>query len=196
MAPCKNKHVGAPWVGIGIVGSVTSNVEQRFVDVGSRGNQEKFEELQRIISESQGEDGRIPKTLVFANRRDDVERLTSDLCRSGVRATYLMGQITQQQRDNAIRTFKAGSVRVLVATDVAARGLDIPNLDHVINYELPKKAQGEDYVHRIGRTGRIGNNGIATSFVGQREPIIPAVIEGLRQAGQSDSVPEWMTNRW
>merc|ERR1711924_396886 len=84
------------------------------------------------------------------------------LCREGFPASSIHGDKTQRDREMALRDFKSGRTPILVGTDVAARGLDIPNVLHVINFDLPR--QISDYVHRIGRTGRAGNTGFAMSF--------------------------------
>ncbi len=109
----------------------------------------------------------LKQVLVFVGTKFGTSRLATWLERQGVKADAIHGDKSQQQRTEALEGFKAGTIRVLVATDVAARGLDIDDLPHVINYELPHTA--EDYVHRIGRTGRAGKNGDATSLVAPEE---------------------------
>jgi ATP-dependent RNA helicase RhlE len=101
--------------------------------------------------------------LVFVRMKRDANRLTRELVRDGVAATAIHSDRTQGERMQALEDFKQGSVNVLVATDIAARGLDIELLPYVINYELPHVA--EDYIHRIGRTGRAGSSGEAISLV-------------------------------
>jgi ATP-dependent RNA helicase RhlE len=100
--------------------------------------------------------------LVFSRTKHGAERLMKQLDRAGFAATSIHGNKSQGQRDRAIAAFKAGSVRVLVATDVAARGIDIPGVGHVYNYDLPNVP--ENYVHRIGRTARAGRSGRAIAF--------------------------------
>jgi len=100
---------------------------------------------------------------VFVRMKRDANRLTRELVRDGVAATAIHSDRTQGERMQALEDFKQGSVNVLVATDIAARGLDIELLPYVINYELPHVA--EDYIHRIGRTGRAGSTGEAISLV-------------------------------
>ena len=119
----------------------------------------------------------LSQVLVFIGTKFGASRLSVWLERQGVNATAIHGDKTQQQRSEALEAFKAGTVRVLVATDVAARGLDIDDLPHVINYELPHTA--EDYIHRIGRTGRAGKSGDATSLVSPEEKMRLADIEKL-----------------
>jgi ATP-dependent RNA helicase RhlE len=101
--------------------------------------------------------------LVFTRTKQMTRRLASQLDRSGVEATAIHGDRSQPEREKALEMFKSGEVRVLVATDVAARGLDIEALPVVVNFEIPYDP--EDYVHRIGRTGRAGMEGIAISLV-------------------------------
>jgi len=119
----------------------------------------------------------VSQVLVFVGTKFGASRLAHYLERQGINATAIHGDKSQQQRTEALEAFKNGTVRVLVATDVAARGLDIDDLPHVINYELPHVP--EDYVHRIGRTGRAGKEGDATSLVCAEERGKLAEIEKL-----------------
>lgn len=107
--------------------------------------------------------GNWTQVLVFTRTKHGANRLAAQLETDGIRATAIHGNKSQGARTRALKEFKDGSVRVLVATDIAARGLDIDRLPHVVNYELPHVP--EDYVHRIGRTARAGNNGHAVSLV-------------------------------
>jgi ATP-dependent RNA helicase RhlE len=107
------------------------------------------------------------QVLVFVGTKFGASRLAVYLARQGIAADAIHGDKSQQQRTEALEGFKSGKIRVLVATDVAARGLDIDDLPHVINYELPHTA--EDYIHRIGRTGRAGKHGDATSLFAPEE---------------------------
>ncbi len=107
------------------------------------------------------------KTLVFTRTKHDAEHLTRSLKQNGIHAAAIHGDKTQRERSKALALFKNDTVHVLVATDVAARGLDIERLPYVVNFDLPQSA--EDYVHRIGRTGRAGATGVAVSFVTSRE---------------------------
>jgi ATP-dependent RNA helicase RhlE len=103
------------------------------------------------------------QVLVFTRTKHGANRLAQQLAKDGLSATAIHGNKSQGARTRALADFKNGEVRVLVATDIAARGLDIDQLPHVVNYELPNVP--EDYVHRIGRTGRAGNEGEAMSLV-------------------------------
>ncbi|MDP2811387.1 MAG: DEAD/DEAH box helicase [Rhodocyclaceae bacterium] len=122
-------------------------------------------------------DPQMTQVLVFVGTKFGTSRLALWLEKQGVNATAIHGDKSQQQRTEALEDFKAGRARVMVATDVAARGLDIDDLPHVINYELPRVA--EDYIHRIGRTGRAGKSGDATSLVAPEEKGRLADIEKL-----------------
>ncbi len=117
------------------------------------------------------------QVLVFTRTKHGANRLAKQLESDGVTATAIHGNKSQAARTRALRDFKDGSVRVLVATDIAARGLDIDRLPHVVNYELPHVP--EDYVHRIGRTARAGNDGHAISLVCVDEKKLLADIERL-----------------
>jgi len=113
------------------------------------------------------EDRAIERVLVFARTKHGSDKIVKDLVRAGITAEAIHGNKSQNARQRALGNFKSGSTRVLVATDIAARGIDIDELTHVINYELPNVP--ETYVHRIGRTGRAGASGIALSFCDQEE---------------------------
>lgn len=112
-------------------------------------------------------DPNIITSLVFTRTKHGADRVTKDLIRAGVRAEAIHGDKSQTARQRALSNFKAKQTRVLVATDIAARGIDVDDLSHVINYEIPNIA--ETYVHRIGRTGRAGASGIAISFCDNEE---------------------------
>ncbi len=113
------------------------------------------------------QDGAWDQVLVFTRTKHGANRLAKQLERHGIEAAAIHGNKSQGARTRALASFKAGQVRVLVATDIAARGLDIESLPHVVNYELPNVS--EDYVHRIGRTGRAGEEGTAISLVSAEE---------------------------
>jgi len=117
------------------------------------------------------------QVLVFCKTKHGANRLAQQLSREGVHADAIHGNKTQGARVRALEQFKAGKVRVLVATDIAARGLDIEALPHVVNYDLPHVA--EDYVHRIGRTGRAGTEGEAVSLFSPEERPLLTAIERL-----------------
>jgi ATP-dependent RNA helicase DeaD len=136
-----------------------STVEQSYFEVRQRS---KVEVLSRILDMNPPRLG-----IVFCNTKRSVDECTEDLVNRGYAADRLHGDITQQMRERVLKRFRDGAVEILVATDVAARGLDIDEIDIVFNYDLP--TDPEDYVHRIGRTGRAGRSGRAVSFVYGRE---------------------------
>lgn len=121
-------------------------------------DEHKFKLLVRFI-----ETENVTRGIVFVRRREDVRELSERLRKRNVRSTYLEGEMAQSQRNQAIERLKQGIVTILVATDVAARGIDIDDVTHVINYDLPYSA--DTYLHRIGRTARAGKKGNAISLV-------------------------------
>ncbi|WP_404470779.1 ATP-dependent RNA helicase RhlB [Vreelandella venusta] len=115
------------------------------------------------------------RVMVFGNRRDLVRKLDSLLKKAGVSVAMLSGDVPQNQRIKTLESFREGEIQVLVATDVAGRGIHIEDVSHVINYTLPEDP--EDYVHRIGRTGRAGAKGVSISFVGEEDAFSLPEIE-------------------
>ena len=109
----------------------------------------------------------IHHALIFTRTKHRADRVARALNSTGIKAESIHGDKSQNKRESSLKGFKSGSIRVLVATDVAARGLDIDRLSHVINFEIPETPSS--YVHRIGRTGRAGANGIALSFCSSDE---------------------------
>jgi len=134
---------------------ICKDVEQIYYDINAR---DRFEGIKRIIDTSTDFHG-----IVFCNTRAAVDTLAQQLMKDDYRAASLHGDITQAQREKILQQFRTRSVKVLVATDVAARGIDVEDLTHVINFSFPQSP--ELYVHRIGRTGRAGKKGIAVTFV-------------------------------
>ena len=122
---------------------------------------EKLAHLEKVLGEPE-----YSKVLIFGETKHGVQRLSDRLEKRGFRATAIHGNKNQNQRQRALSAFKQGPIQVLVATDVAARGLDIESVSHVINYDPPKAY--DDYIHRIGRTGRAGKSGAAVTFVPSR----------------------------
>jgi superfamily II DNA/RNA helicase len=119
------------------------------------------------------------QVLVFVNYKETANEVVKELKLDGIKAVLCHGDKAQSARRRALDEFKEGKARVMVATDVAARGLDIEDLPHVINYDMPFLA--EDYVHRIGRTGRAGKQGHAVSFVNREEELTVVQVEKLIQ---------------
>ncbi|AIQ52031.1 DEAD/DEAH box helicase [Paenibacillus sp. FSL R7-0331] len=134
-------------------------IDQAYIEVPER---QKFEALSRLIDMESPE-----LAIVFGRTKRRVDELAEGLQKRGYSADGLHGDLSQNQRDAVMRKFRDGSIDVLVATDVAARGLDVSGVTHVINFDLPQDP--ESYVHRIGRTGRAGKEGTAWSFVTPRE---------------------------
>lgn len=134
-------------------------IEQCYIEVHER---QKFEALSRLLDMESPE-----LAIIFGRTKRRVDELSEALQKRGYTADGLHGDLSQNQRDSVMRKFRDGSIDVLVATDVAARGLDVSGVTHVINFDLPQDP--ESYVHRIGRTGRAGKEGTAWSFVTPRE---------------------------
>jgi len=143
---------------IGSVLKPAENVELRAFDVDP---DKKQELLEHLLEKEEG------SFLVFVRTKHGADRVARRLVRSGWSATQIHGDRTQAQRNAALRSFATGHHRVLVATDVAARGIDVANVAQVINFDIPKMA--EDFVHRVGRTGRASAHGIASTFAGPSE---------------------------
>jgi len=137
----------------------SERVDQDVIEAS--GKEQKLETLLNLLSNEEFE-----KVLVFGETKFGVQRLSDHLDKSGIPSAAIHGNKSQSQRQRALKAFKDNKVRVMVATDVAARGLDIPNVSHVINFDQP--ATYEDYVHRIGRTGRGTAVGKALTFVDRR----------------------------
>jgi ATP-dependent RNA helicase RhlE len=134
---------------------------------------------QRLLEKMIGE-GDIQRAVVFTKTKHGADRVTKKLAESGIEAVSIHGNKTQAQRDRALGAFRTGRFRILVATDVAARGLDVDSISHVFNFDLP--LEPEAYVHRIGRTGRAGATGIAVAFCTPEERGLLRAIE--RQIGE------------
>jgi ATP-dependent RNA helicase RhlE len=145
-------------VEIGSVLKPAENVELRTFEVEP---DKKQELLEHLLGSEEG------SFLVFVRTKHGADRVARRLTRSGWSATQIHGDRTQAQRNSALRSFSEGRHRVLVATDVAARGIDVANVAQVINFDMPKMA--EDFVHRVGRTGRASAHGIASTFAGPAE---------------------------
>jgi ATP-dependent RNA helicase RhlE len=138
--------------------------------------------------------GRIEQALVFTRTKHGANRLAEQLGRDGIRAAAIHGNKSQGQRVRALDDFKAGRADILVATEVASRGLDIEELPHVVNYELPMVA--EDYVHRIGRTGRAGSTGDAISLVCVDEaPLLREIERLLGRSIPTEVIPGFEPDR-
>jgi len=141
-------------ISVGDPGHAKKDIEQRLEFIGEAKKKKRLEEL--LV-------GAEPPIIVFVNQKKAVDVLAKSLDNNGYRVCSIHGGKSQEQREWAMNSFKEGRYDILVATDVAGRGLDIEGVMQVINFDMPKTI--EDYTHRIGRTGRAGNKGLATSMV-------------------------------
>ncbi len=167
-------------VGVDAPNTAATNVEQLFYAVDD-------ERKRELIAYTIGKNN-WHQVLVFTRTKNYADELAKELNKDGLPTTAIHGDKSQGARNKALEQFRAGELRVLVATDVAARGIDIPSLDYVINAELPYIA--EDYVHRIGRTGRAGKAGTAISLVSLDENWLLEEIEVLLDERLT---PQWLT---
>jgi len=169
---------GFVFLEVGRVGSTTELIKQIIKEI--------FDKNTEILKDLKDIDGR---TLVFVERKITAEQLGRFLRSQGVNATEIHGDRSQMEREAALRSFKRGVNRVLVATSVAARGLDIDEVKHVINYDLPQEI--DDYVHRIGRTGRAGHTGIATSYFSTGDEKLASELLQILAENKQD-VPQFL----
>ncbi|MBK7311611.1 MAG: DEAD/DEAH box helicase [Sphingobacteriaceae bacterium] len=146
-------------VSVDRVSSTATLVEQSVYYVN---REDKRSLLKHVLKNSQ-----IEHALVFTRTKRGADKVAKELNSNGIKAEAIHGNKSQNARERALKGFKNRTIRVLVATDIASRGIDVDKLSHVINYEIPEQA--ETYVHRIGRTGRAGSSGIALSFCSQEE---------------------------
>src|SRR5258708_6537176 len=156
--------------------TTAANITQKLVKAG-RESHEKRDILRRMIRSAEN----FKNAIVFCNRKREVAQLHRSLVRHGFNAAALHGDLDQSARTAALDSFRNGSVALLIASDVAARGLDIPDVSHIFNFDVPHHA--DDYVHRIGRTGRAGKTGTAITIVAPADSRSVAEIEKL--IGQS-----------
>ena len=147
----------------------TASVDQKVYLVASS---DRFSVLMDLL-----QDPEVESVIIFANRRDQVRRLHEKLRKAGVHCGMLSGEVTQAKRTRTLEQFKSGQCKVLVATDVAGRGIHVEGISHVVNYNLPEDP--EDYVHRIGRTGRAGATGVSISFASEDDAFLLPDIEAL-----------------
>lgn len=147
-------------VAIGFVNEEHKDIEQRFFLCDHLDHKQAL--LDRVMEQES-----YQQVMIFTATRADTDRLATWFVERGIKAVALSGDLSQSARNRIMNEFERGLHKVLVTTDVASRGLDISNVSHVVNFDMPKHA--EEYVHRIGRTGRAGNKGIAISFVGPKD---------------------------
>lgn len=149
-----------------------ADVEQRVYMVAKS---DKYKLLQEILR-----DEPIEKVMIFANRRDQVRKLYDHLKRDGYKVVMLSGEIAQDKRLKMLDQFKNGQHNIMIATDVAGRGIHVDGVSHVVNFTLPE--QSDDYVHRIGRTGRAGTRGVSISFLSEDDAFyLPEIEKAIGQ---------------
>lgn len=181
------------WIAVGVIGSAVETVQQILKQVSPSG---KFEELIAILDDFFTTRQNKGRMLVFVNAKDTAKWLDEQLYEKKFDTGALHGNLDQSERETNLGRFRKGEIDIMVATDVAARGLDIENVAVVVNYDLPKDS--DTYIHRIGRTGRIGNDGKAITFLSCDEggtclegvDILKAVCEVMKNS--SAELPDWM----
>jgi len=156
-------------VEIEAVNVASDTVEQHVYAVAGS---DKYKLLYNLITQNDW-----TRVMVFANRKDEVRRIEERLTRDGISAVQMSGDVPQHKRIRALEGFREGKIRVMVATDVAGRGIHVEGISHVINFTLPEVP--DDYVHRIGRTGRAGASGTSISFAGEDDAFALPAIEAL-----------------
>ncbi|XP_026232829.1 DEAD-box helicase 3 X-linked a isoform X6 [Anabas testudineus] len=187
------------FLAVGRVGSTSENITQKVVWVEENDKRSFLldllnatvipSEVQENVTEAPEKPGKDSLTLVFVETKKGADALEDFLYREGYACTSIHGDRSQRDREEALHQFRSGRCPILVATAVAARGLDICNVKHVINFDLPSDI--EEYVHRIGRTGRVGNLGLATSFFNDKNSnITKDLLDILVEAKQE--VPSWL----
>ncbi|KAH7316440.1 P-loop containing nucleoside triphosphate hydrolase protein [Stachybotrys elegans] len=170
---------------VGRAGSTTENIQQ--IVLQAEGH-EKRDMLVKLLETNPG-----VRTIIFVNSRREADNLDAFLWNLGLPVTSIHSDRSQVEREAALRAFRAGTAPILVATGVTARGIDVPNVMHVINYDLPSIDHGgiEEYTHRIGRTGRIGHRGVATSLFSERDIDLASVLtRTLLETNQE--IPEFL----
>ncbi|XP_074550802.1 DEAD-box helicase 3 X-linked a isoform X1 [Halichoeres trimaculatus] len=187
------------FLAVGRVGSTSENITQKVVWVEETDKRSFLldllnatvipSEVQENVTEAPEKPGKDSLTLVFVETKKGADALEDFLYHEGYACTSIHGDRSQRDREEALHQFRSGRCPILVATAVAARGLDICNVKHVINFDLPSDI--EEYVHRIGRTGRVGNLGLATSFFNDKNSnITKDLLDILVEAKQE--VPSWL----
>ncbi|KAG5923370.1 hypothetical protein E4U42_004975 [Claviceps africana] len=171
---------------VGRAGSTTVNIRQTII---AAEREEKRDLLLGLLNQMTG-----VRTIIFCNNRREVDSLDDFLYNIGLPVTSMHADRTQKEREAALRSFRSGNAPILIATGVTARGIDVRNVKHVINYDLPSIEHGgiEEYTHRIGRTGRIGHRGVATSFFSHSrdDGIANVLTRTLLETGQE--IPDFL----
>ncbi|XP_054864120.1 probable ATP-dependent RNA helicase DDX4 isoform X2 [Amphiprion ocellaris] len=173
------------FLAVGVVGGACSDVEQTLMQVTKFSKRERLLDLLKTTG--------MERTMVFVETKRQADFIAAFLCQEKVPTTSIHGDREQRERELALADFRSGRCPILVATSVAARGLDIPDVQHVVNFDLPNNI--DEYVHRIGRTGRCGNTGRAVSFYDPDtdNQLARALVTILSQAQQE--VPSWLEER-
>jgi len=176
------RHMRSPvWIRIGSEIETAPDVRQVYFEVLEQDRMRAFVQLLK----TQVNDGKV---LMFRRTKAGVDNLAQALQRQGIAAAGIHGGLVQSQRNAAMRSFHAGELKVLVATNLAARGLDIPQISHVVNYDMPQNL--EEYVHRIGRTARMGRDGTAITFVTEWDfPMLDLLQDGLVGELKQETLP-------
>ena len=176
------RHMRSPiWIRIGSEIETAPDVRQVYIEVLE---QDRVRAFVRLLK-TQVNDGKV---LMFRRTKAGVDNLAQALQRQGIAAAGIHGGLVQSQRNAAMRSFHAGELKVLVATNLAARGLDIPQISHVVNYDMPQNL--EEYVHRIGRTARMGRDGTAITFVTEWDfPMLDLLQDGLAGELKLETLP-------
>ncbi|XP_058801150.1 ATP-dependent RNA helicase vasa-like [Phymastichus coffea] len=174
------------FVAVGIVGGACTDIQQNFIEVSKKEKRGKLKEILQIEKDN----NTLKGIVVFVETKKNADFIAALLSENRFPTTSIHGDRLQREREEALYDFTSGRMGILVATSVAARGLDMQCARHVINYDMPQLI--EEYIHRIGRTGRVGNQGIATSFY---DPDVDSHIKDslIRILSQADQpVPEWL----
>jgi len=187
------------WIGVGVVGGAASTVKQVLLKVDPS-ESAKNAALLSVLTDFLNKRRSGDRCMVFSNSKRSVRSLHDFLCESGIRTLALHGDLLQYEREENLRRFREDEVDVLVATDLASRGLDIGGVRHVVNYDVPYEI--EAYVQRIGRTGRIGHRGEATTFIGvasdgsfadeRKLRHVLIKLAGIMEDANSE-VPDWLS---
>ena len=176
------RHMRSPvWIRIGSEIETAPDVRQVYIEVLE---QDRVRSFVRLLK-TQVNDGKV---LMFRRTKAGVDNLAQALQRQGIAAAGIHGGLVQSERNAAMRSFHAGELKVLVATNLAARGLDIPQISHVVNYDMPQNL--EEYVHRIGRTARMGRDGTAITFVTEWDfPMLDLLQDSLAGELKQEILP-------
>jgi len=181
------------WIAVGVIGSAVDTVEQVLERVDPA---QKYEKLIEILDEWYKNRQDKERLLIFTNAKATAKWLDEQLYEKSFDSGALYGDLTQQERETNLYRFRQGEIDVLIATDVASRGLDIEGVAIVVNYDMPTEI--DCYIHRIGRTGRIGNTGKAISFLSTEDSgcslesvgILKELVTVMQNSGKE--LPEWL----